>query len=74
MENFDALRTDPAGKPHYRLSAKKLKHYSGSQRTELESPRFVQLDIEAGEVSVVAHNRPTSRPMATRWNCWATSS
>jgi len=38
MENFDALRTDPAGKPHYRLSAKKLKHYSGSRRTELESP------------------------------------
>jgi len=24
MENFDALRTDPAGNPHYRLSAKKL--------------------------------------------------
>ena len=22
MENFDALRTDPAGKPHYRLSGK----------------------------------------------------
>lgn len=54
MENFDALRTDPTGRPHYRLSAKKLKHYSGSKRTELESPRFVQLDVEAGEVSVVA--------------------
>lgn len=54
MENFDALRTDPTGKPHYRLSAKKLRHYSGSKRTELESPRFVQLDAEAGEVSAVA--------------------
>lgn len=60
MENFDALRTDPAGKPHYRLSAKKLKHYSGSRRTELESPRFVQLDAEAGEVSAVAKQATVS--------------
>lgn len=60
MENFDALRTDPAGRPHYRLSAKKLKHYSGSKRTELESPRFVQLDPEAGEVTVVARQAKVS--------------
>jgi len=60
MENFDALRTDSAGKPHYRLSAKKLKHYSGSKRTELESPRFVQLDAEAGEVSAVAKQATVS--------------
>src|SRR5512139_2318438 len=53
MENFDALRTDLAGKPHYRLSAKKLKHYSGSRLTELESPRFVQLD---------ARGAPRARP------------
>ena len=51
MENFDALRTDPAGRPHYRLTAKKLKHYSGSKLTELESPHFVQLNAESGEVS-----------------------
>jgi lipopolysaccharide export system protein LptC len=54
MENFDALRTDPTGKPHHRLSAKKLRHYSGSKLTELESPHFVQLDAQAGEVSAVA--------------------
>lgn len=60
MENFDALRTDPAGKPHYRLSAKRLRHYSGSRRTELESPRFVQLDAEAGEVSAVAKQATVS--------------
>lgn len=60
MENFDALRTDPTGKPHYRLSAKKLRHYSGSKRTELESPRFVQLDAEAGEVSAVAKQATVS--------------
>lgn len=60
MENFDALRTDPAGKPYYRLAAKKLKHYSGSKLTELESPRFVQLDAEAGEVSAVAKQATVS--------------
>ena len=54
MENFDALRTNAEGKPHYRLSASKLKHYSGSKRTELESPRFVQLDAQTGDVSAVA--------------------
>ena len=60
MENFDALRTDAAGRPHYRLSARKLKHYSGSKLTELESPRFVQLDAQAGEVSAVARQATVS--------------
>jgi len=60
MENFDALRTDPEGKPHYRLTAKKLKHYSGSKRTELESPRFVQLDADSGDVSAVARQATVS--------------
>ena len=60
MENFDALRTDTAGNPHYRLSAKRLKHYSGSKLTELESPRFVQLDAEAGEVNTVAKQATVS--------------
>lgn len=60
MEDFDALRTDPAGLPQYRLSAKTLKHYSGSRLTELESPRFVQLDPEAGEVSAVAREATVS--------------
>jgi lipopolysaccharide export system protein LptC len=60
MENFDALRTDPAGKPHYRLSAKKLKHYSGSKLTELESPRFTQMDVEIGEVNAMASQATVS--------------
>jgi len=60
MEDFDALRTDPAGRPHYRLTAKKLKHYSGSDLTELESPRFIQIDVEAGEVSVTASQATVS--------------
>jgi lipopolysaccharide export system protein LptC len=60
MENFDALRTDAAGQPHYRLTARKLKHYSDSKRTELESPRFVQLDAQNGEVSAVAQKATVS--------------
>jgi len=60
MENFDALRTNAEGKPHYRLSAQRLKHYSGSKRTELESPRFVQMDIQNGEVSAVARQAVVS--------------
>jgi lipopolysaccharide export system protein LptC len=60
MENFDALRTDPAGQPHHRLSAKELRHYSGSKRTELVAPRFVQLDAENGEVSAMAQRAALS--------------
>ena len=60
MENFDAMRTDPTGRPHYRLSAKKLKHYSGSKRTELESPRFVLLGSKNGDVSAVSQQATVS--------------
>lgn len=60
MENFDALRTDPAGNPQYRLSAKRLKHYSGSKLTEMESPRFIQLDAQAGDVSTTAQQATIS--------------
>ncbi|MDP1863856.1 MAG: LPS export ABC transporter periplasmic protein LptC [Thiobacillus sp.] len=60
MENFDALRTDQTGRPQYRLSAKKLKHYTGSKRTELESPHFVLLDPNTSEVSVVSQQATVS--------------
>jgi lipopolysaccharide export system protein LptC len=60
MENFDALRTDPAGNPQYRLSAKRLKHYSGSKLTEMEAPRFIQLDAQAGDVSATAREATIS--------------
>ncbi len=60
MENFDALRTDPSGNPHYRLVAKKLKHYSGSKLTELDSPRFVLLDAQSGEISAVSNEATVS--------------
>lgn len=60
MENFDALRTDAAGRPHYRLSAGKLKHYSDSKLTELESPRFVRFDAQSGEVTAAARQATVS--------------
>lgn len=60
MENFNALRTDAAGHPHYRLSASRLKHYSNSKLTELESPRFTQLDAQTGQVTVAARQATVS--------------
>ena len=60
MENFDALRTDTEGHPHYRLTARKLKHYSNSKRTELDSPRFIQMDPQSGEVTAVAQQATVS--------------
>jgi lipopolysaccharide export system protein LptC len=60
MENFEAMRTDATGQPQYRLTARRLKHYSGGKRTELESPRIVQLDAKTGEVSAVAQQATVS--------------
>jgi lipopolysaccharide export system protein LptC len=60
MENFNAMRTDAMGKPLYRLSAKKLRHYSGSKFTELESPHFIQLDAQSGDVSAMADQATVS--------------
>lgn len=60
MENFDALRTDETGRPHYRLSARTLKHYSNSKLTELESPRFALLDAQASDVRVDAQQATVS--------------
>ena len=60
MENFNALRTDATGKPQYRLSARKLRHYSDSKYTELESPHFIQLDAQSGDVNAVADQATVS--------------
>lgn len=60
MENFNAMRTDLDGKPQYRLSARKLKHYSDSKFTELELPHFTQLDEQSGDVSAVSKQATVS--------------
>jgi lipopolysaccharide export system protein LptC len=60
MENFEAVRTDPAGYPQYHLSAKRLRHYSGSKRTEMESPHLVQLNTGTGEIDTTARQATVS--------------
>jgi lipopolysaccharide export system protein LptC len=60
MENFEALRTDTTGKPQYRLSATRLKHYTGTKRTEMDSPHFVQLSAETGEIDTTARQADVS--------------
>ncbi len=50
IENFQAVRTDAEGNPQYRLSASRLKHYSGDRPTEMESPKFVHLGYRGSEV------------------------
>ncbi len=60
MENLEALRTDITGRPQYRLSAKKLKHYSSSKRTDLEAPVFVLLDPKTGTVDVTSDQATVS--------------
>jgi lipopolysaccharide export system protein LptC len=60
MENFEALRTDPAGRPQYRLSAKRLRHYTGSKRTEMELPHFVQFSAQTGEIDTTAKQATVS--------------
>lgn len=60
MENFHALRTDAAGHPQYTLSAKKLRHYSYSKRSELESPHLRLIDAKAGDVDAVSQQATVS--------------
>jgi lipopolysaccharide export system protein LptC len=60
MENFEAVRTDPAGYPQYHLSAKRLKHYTGTKRTEMESPHLVQLNTGTGEIDTTARQATVS--------------
>ena len=60
MENFEALRTDINGRPQYRLSAKKLRHYSSSKLTELESPHFTLLDLATGKINARADQATVS--------------
>lgn len=42
MENFSALATDAEGRPQYRLTAVRLRHYAQNQPTEIDAPRFTR--------------------------------
>lgn len=52
IENFSALTFDAQGRPHARLSAKKMVHYMDDDSTELESPHFERQDSETAPISV----------------------
>lgn len=50
IENFVATRTDTEGNPRYQLTARKLRHYSGSRLTEMEYPQFAHLGYQGSEL------------------------
>jgi lipopolysaccharide export system protein LptC len=60
IENFEATRTDAEGNPQYQLSARRLKHYSGSRLTEMESAQFVHLSYQGSEVRAIANHATIS--------------
>lgn len=50
IENFVATRTDAEGNPQYQLTARKLRHYSGSRLSEMEFPQFAHLGYQGSEL------------------------
>jgi lipopolysaccharide export system protein LptC len=60
IENFKAVRTDKEGRPQYRLSARKLWHFSSDRPTELEAPRFVHIAQSSGEMIATSHRATVS--------------
>jgi len=60
IENFEAVRTDKQGRPQYRLSAHTLWHFSSDRPTELETPRFVHITQESGEMIATSHRATVS--------------
>lgn len=52
VENFLAVSTDVGGTPRYRLAADKLSHFSGSQLTLLDNPKFTHLHAKQGEMQI----------------------
>jgi lipopolysaccharide export system protein LptC len=60
VENFEAVRTDKLGRLQYRLSARKLWHFSSDRPSELETPRFVQIVQESGDMIATSRRATVS--------------
>jgi len=60
IENFMAVRTDAKGNPQYQLAARRLKHYSGSRLTEMESPQFAHLGYRDSELRAISESATVS--------------
>lgn len=54
VENFVADSTDATGVPRYRLSAVRLRHYSGNQLTLLDEPRLTHFHEQQGEMRIAS--------------------
>ena len=61
VENFQAVRTDTAGRLKERLSATRLTHYSGSKLSLLESPQLIQMSPDAANLTAKADRATISR-------------
>lgn len=61
VENFEATRTDTAGRVKERLTASKLTHYSGSKLSLLEAPRLTQMTPDAADLTAVAERATITR-------------
>lgn len=60
IENFVATRTDVDGNPQYQLTARRLKHYSGSRLTEMEFPQFAHLGYRDSELRATSDKATVS--------------
>lgn len=61
VENFEAIRTDAAGRLKERLSAIRLTHYSGSKLSLLEAPHLTQISQDAANLTAIAERATISR-------------
>ena len=61
VENFEATRTDAAGRVKERLTASKLTHYSDTKLSLLDSPRLTQMAPDAADLTVVAERATLAR-------------
>ena len=60
IENFEAIRTDPQGRIKERLSARALKHFSGSKLSELDAPHLIQISPGAANMTAVSDHATIS--------------
>jgi len=60
VENFQAVSTDVAGVPRYRLAAAKLSHFSDSKLTFLDSPKLTHLHAKQGEMQISSQKASVS--------------
>lgn len=61
VENFSALKLDPAGQPHYALAAVKMMHYPDDETTLLERPHFTRFNPKTAPLHALAQRGSLSK-------------